>query len=77
MYKVVERGSNVICSSVKYIFRVFLDVTATNGGVVGEGQELSLNCHVTGSPVPNLMWSLEKNNEVSYISSLIFLDEVR
>lgn len=40
-----------------------VNVTATNGGVVGEGQELFLTCNVTGSPVPTVMWSLAKNNE--------------
>ncbi|CAB3245167.1 unnamed protein product [Arctia plantaginis] len=40
-----------------------VNITATNGGVVGEGRELLLTCQVTGSPVPTVMWSLAKNNE--------------
>lgn len=36
---------------------VVTSMTASNGGIVVEGSELTLTCHVTGSPPPTVMWS--------------------
>ncbi|KAF9791427.1 hypothetical protein SFRURICE_003336 [Spodoptera frugiperda] len=43
-----------------------VNMTATNGGSVGEGTDLTLSCFVTASPVPTVIWSVtrkERPNE--------------
>ncbi|CAH0697845.1 unnamed protein product [Spodoptera exigua] len=39
-----------------------VNMTATNGGTVGEGSDLTLSCFVTASPVPTVIWSVTRKD---------------
>ncbi|KAF9413602.1 hypothetical protein HW555_008247 [Spodoptera exigua] len=48
-----------------------VNMTATNGGTVGEGSDLTLSCFVTASPVPTVIWSVTRKDRPKNLEELI------